>query len=124
MASNSDFASDYSQIPTKITPSASTRITSAACGVRAADFRVFLRKHNILINYKDPSTKLVNRAKEIMTNELPPQIDDALAQGLAVTVGRLETKTEQETMMHLDTKLIPAEGKDHQSLQHRVDKTL
>ena len=124
MASNPDLASDYSQIPTQITPSAGTRITPVAGRVRAANFRVFLRKHNIFINYKDPSTKLVNRAKEIITNELPPQMDDALAQELAVTAERLETKTEQGIVVHLGTKLIPAGGKDHQSLQRMVNKTL
>lgn len=64
----------------------------------------------------------MNRAKEIITKEFSPEMDDALAQELAVTAGNLETGTKQGIVMDLATKLIPARGKDHQSLHHVVNK--
>lgn len=55
--SNSDLFPDSGEISTGITPSDG--------GVQAPNFRAFLRNHNTFINDKDPSTELVNRAKEI-----------------------------------------------------------
>lgn len=67
MSSNSDPFQDSGEILAYITPSAGSQSTPSAGGVRAPNFRDSLLKHNIFINYKDPSTELVNRAKEIIS---------------------------------------------------------
>lgn len=94
MSSNSDLFSHSGQISTRITQSAGTKIIPSAGGVRAPSFRALLRKRNIFINDTVASTKLVKRAKEIITKELSPEMNDALAQKLPVIVENLETKTE------------------------------
>lgn len=93
MSSNSGLSSDSGQISTPITPSAGTRITG---GVPARKFRDLLSKHNIFINDIDTSTELVKRAKEIITKELSPEMDDAIAQRLALEAWNLETGHERE----------------------------
>lgn len=66
---------------------------------------------------------MVKKAKEV-TEELCPEMHDALAQELAVIAKNLETKTEQEIMMESGSKLIPAKKEDDQSLKRMVDRLL
>lgn len=104
------------RISTRITPSG----TETAGGVRASDFRDRLGARNIFID-TDASTELVKKAKEI-TEELCPEMHDALAQELAVIAKNLEMKTEQEIVMELGSKLIPAKKEDDRSLKRMVDR--
>lgn len=120
MSSNSDISSDSSEILTLITPSAGTGITG---GVRDRKLRGLLSDHNIFINNTDASTELVKRAKEIITKELTPEMDDALAQSLALVAWRLETGSERDIVKKLVTPLIPAITEvPHQSLESSQNK--
>lgn len=107
----------YVRISTRITQSAATGTTN---GIWASDFRDRLGYRNIFID-TDASTELMKKAKEI-TEELYPEMDDALAQELAVIAKNLATGTEQEIVMELGSKLIPAKEEDDQSLKRMMDR--
>lgn len=95
------------RISTAITPSAYLK-----AGFRATIFRDSLCYCDIYINYIDASSELVKRAKKIITTKQSfPEIDDAIAQELAVTAENLETGTEEDLVQRLGTDLIPTKKK-------------
>lgn len=102
----------YVPISTRITQSAGTGTVGRFW---APDFRDRLGYRNISID-TDASTELVKEAKEI-TEELFPEMDDALAHELAVIAKNLATGTEQEIVMELSSKLVPAKEEDDQRLK-------
>lgn len=108
MSSNSGLFPDFGEILDDFTPSAGSKSTPFDGGVRAPNFRDSLLKHNIFINYKDPSTELINRAKEITTNrKSAPEMDDSLAESLAVIAENLEPESEKHIIEDLGQILIP-----------------
>ena len=104
----------------QILPSTGTGNIPSA--VRAPDFRDVLRNYNIFINIENPSAELVNRAERIISKELFSEMDDSLAQELAIKVKKLETQNEASIVLKLDKVLIPSQGKDPQSLAREVNK--
>lgn len=104
----------------QILPSTGTGNTPSA--VRAPDFRDVLRNYNIFIDIENPSAELVNRAERIITKELSSEMDDSLAQELAMKVKKLETQNEASIVLKLDKVLISSKEKDPQSLAREVNK--
>lgn len=119
MPRTAGLSSHVGPISTRITPSASTKHTPSVGDVRATDFRDSLCEHNIFINGTDASKELMERAKRIITNkELFPEMNDDLAQKLAVTAQNLETGTEDDIVEELGGVLIPTKmNLPHQNLQ-------
>lgn len=119
MPSNAESSLHTDQISITITPSADTNE-----GVRDSNFRKSLTYRNIYINDTDASSKLVERANRIITTERPTsEIDNAIAQELAVRARILETGTEQDLIQRLGTDLIPAMRKvPHQNLEASANK--
>ena len=98
-----------SEIPSRDIASApGTGFTKSANGVRAPRFRDLLSKRNIFVNDTKPSTELMKRVTEIITNKEPSsEMDDALAKKLADQEWSLETSQETELIFDLVKPLIP-----------------
>jgi hypothetical protein len=62
-----------------------------------SDFRKSLSYHNIYIEYKKPSERLVWRARKIIIGpRSSPEVDDATAEKIADMVRELQTESEKD----------------------------
>ncbi|OBT82523.1 hypothetical protein VE02_08631 [Pseudogymnoascus sp. 03VT05] len=80
-----------------------------AVDVNDSDYREFLRYRNIHIEHKEPPTKLMQQATEVIgRSRESPKMNDAAAHELIRTIGRLQTADEDTVNRGLAPNIVPS----------------
>jgi hypothetical protein len=84
-----------------------SRVTSVSA--RDTDYRDTLQLYNIEIEVDTPPSKLMERAREIISKaRTSPEIDDATAQELVATARRIQNDGEESIVQQMAPDMIPA----------------